>query len=219
MDLENFLQPFLSFAGTFSSKLVVVLFFLLIIGEFGITIPYLLETIWLLTGYNLSTGVFPPIYLVLLLLTTAAGRETGVTLLYYLSRFGSMPLIKLYRKYFDTPSVGKVTDKNIFSFRALGRVHYLTPLTVAMGRLLWLRIPLTLALGARKRLSVLLTGVLLSSLIWDGGYIILGMLGGSTRLKPFQMMLYSLAGLTLLYLISFTLRHLSALPMFKSKVK
>ncbi len=219
MDLENFLQPFLSFAGTFSPKLVAILFPLLIIGEFGITIPYLLETIWLLAGYNLSTGALSPLYLVLLWLAALAGREAGVTILYYLSRFGSLPLTKLYHKYFDTASAERVTDKKSFSFRIFGGMHYLTPFSVAMGRLLWLRIPLTLALGVRRQLWILLPGVLLSSMAWDGAYIVLGMLGGSVRLKPFEMMLYSLAGLTVLYLVSFVFRRLSARSVFKGKAK
>jgi membrane protein DedA with SNARE-associated domain len=45
---------------------------------------------------------------------------------------------------------------------------------------------------------------LLSGLAWDGVYIIIGMVAGTTiALQPAQMILYSLVGLTAMYLLMF----------------
>jgi len=74
---------------------------------------------------------------------------------------------------------------------------------------LWLRIPLSLILGAKKQLKSLSLGILLASIAWDGMYIVLGaVVGAHTSLKPGQMILFSLVGLTLLYIGTFAVRHL-----------
>jgi membrane protein DedA with SNARE-associated domain len=64
-------------------------------------------------------------------------------------------------------------------------------------------------MGAKKQLKTLSLGILLSSLVWDGMYIFLGaVVGAHTELKPAEMILLSLIGLTLLYALSFAARHL-----------
>lgn len=209
MNLESILQEVLSFTGTFNPKLVIFLFLICSIGEFSLfSIPYLLETVWLLSGYNLGTGVLPPFHLVLLWLVAQAGRQTGAIVLYYLGRFGSRPLRKLYRKYFEASLSNRLYSNKIMPFKFFNRINYLSPFFIALGRLFGLRIPLTLTLGAKRQFKTLFLGVLLSSLVWDGVYIFLGLAGGHTALKPTQMMLYSFIGLTLLYAVTFTIRGL-----------
>lgn len=208
MNLQSILQEVLTFAGTFNPKLVIFLFLICLVGEFGLfSIPYLLETIWLLSGYNLSAGVLSPFHLVLLWLVAQVGRQTGTTMLYYLGRFGSMPLRKLYRKHFEASLSDKLSN-HIIPFKLFRKLNYLSPFSVASGRLFGLRIPLTLTLGVNRQLRTLSLGVLLSSLVWDGIYISLGTAGGHAGLKPTQMILYSLLGLTLLYAVTFTVRRL-----------
>jgi membrane-associated protein len=209
MSFEGIAQEILSIAGTFNLKLIIFLFLICSIGEFGLfSIPYLLETIWLLSGYNLGSGVLAPYKMVLLWLIAQAGRQTGAILLYYLGQYGSMPLKKLYRRYFEASISNKLSGNDSFPIRLFGKINYLSPFSIALGRLIGLRIPLTLTLGAKKQFKTLLVGVLLSSLIWDGIYILLGLAGGHTALKPTQMMLYSLIGLTVLYVVTFTVRQL-----------
>jgi len=210
MSFEGIAQEILSIAGTFDLKLIIFLFLICSIGEFGLfSIPYLLETIWLLSAYNLGSGVLAPYKMVLLWLVAQAGRQTGAILLYYLGQYGSMPLKKLYHRYFEASMSNRLSSgSNSMPTRFFRRINYLSPFSIALGRLIGLRIPLTLTLGAKKQFKVLFVGVLLSSLVWDGIYILLGLAGGHTALKPTQMLLYSLIGLTVLYIGTFTVRQL-----------
>jgi membrane-associated protein len=86
--------------------------------------------------------------------------------------------------------------------------------------LIWLRIPITLILGAKRQLKTLSLGILLASLVWDGMYICLGaVVGAHAALKPAQMIIYSLIGLTVLYAVSFAVRHLWKLRTAKRRVR
>ncbi|MCD5401265.1 hypothetical protein LR013_01540 [candidate division NPL-UPA2 bacterium] len=144
----------------------------------------------------------------LLWLVAQVGRQTGATILYCLVRFGSMPLRKLYRKHFEASLSDKLSDNNVMPFKLFRRLNYLSPFSIALGRLFGLRFPLTLTMGINRQFKTLSLGVLLSSLVWDGIYISLGIAGGHAALEPTQMILYSLIGLTLLYAVTFTARHL-----------
>jgi len=209
MNLEAFFQQAFTLAGTFNFTLVIFLFIICFIGEFGICIPYLLETIWLMSGYNFGTGVIPLTDLLLLWLVAQAGRQAGGITLSYLGRFGSMPLIKFYNRHFETSVNEKLVENDSPAVGFFRRINFLSPFSVALGRLIWLRIPLSLIMGAKKQLKTLSLGILLSSLVWDGMYIFLGaVVGAHTELKPAEMILLSLIGLTLLYAVSFAARHL-----------
>ncbi len=200
MNLENIVQLVLSVAGTFNPTLLIALFAICFIGEFHLSIPYLLETIWLLSGYHVVTGDLSPLRLGLLWLAAQAGRQSGAIALFYITRLGSVPLGRMYQKRFG-PRLAEGSSSDAMPLRLWRRISYLSPLSVAIGRLLWLRIPLTLALGVHRRLRPLWLGVLLSALVWDGIYIALGILGGHTALTRNQMLLYSVAGLTGFYLV------------------
>lgn len=207
MNLESILHNILNFTGVFSPTLVIVLLIICSVGEFSLSIPYLLETIWLMSGYNLGTGALSPFHIILLWLTAQAGRQMGAMVLFSLSRLGSTPLLKLYERYFQA-SLTKRLAGNTAPMRFIRRIDYLSPFSIALGRLYWLRVPITLTLGVKRQPRVLSVGVVLSSLVWDGTYIILGLVGASATLKPLQMVMYSLAGLTILYAITFILRHI-----------
>jgi len=209
MTIESILQEVFIFAGTFNFKLVFLLFLICSVGELALfSVPYLLETIWLLFGYNLGIGTFTPFQIVLLWLAALAGRQVGAIVLYYLGRFGSIPLRKLYQRYFESSLTSRFSGSNATKLKFLNRIDHLSPFSVASGRLVGLRIPLTLILGAKKQFRALFTGIVLSSLVWDGVYILLGLAGGQTALKPVQMMVYSFIGLTLLYAMIFLIRQL-----------
>jgi hypothetical protein len=220
MNLEVIFHHVLNLAGTFNPTLVVFLFLICFIGEFGICVPYLLETIWLLSGYNFGTGVLPLSDLLLLWLVAQASRQAGGITLSYLGRFGSMPLIKFYNKHFEASVSEKIAENNSTSVNFFRRINFLSPFSIALGRLIWLRIPITLILGAKRQLKTLSLGVLLASLVWDGMYIFLGaVVGAHAALKPPQMILYSLVGLTILYAVSFATRHLWKLRTSKRHVR
>jgi membrane-associated protein len=220
MNLEALIQQAFNLAGTFNPTLVIFLFVICFIGEFGICIPYLLETIWLLSGYNFGTGAIPVIDLLLLWLVAQAGRQGGAITLSYLGRFGSMPIIKFYNRHFETSVAEKMAENNSATVSFFRKINFLSPFSVALGRLLWLRIPISLILGAKKQLKTLSLGILLASLVWDGMYIFLGaVVGAHTTLKPPQMILYSLVGLTIIYVVSFAVRHLWKLGTSRKRVR
>ena len=220
MNFEALIQQAFNLAGTFNPTLVIFLFIICFIGEFGICIPYLLETIWLFSGYNFGTGVIPLIDLFLLWLIALIGREAGAITLSYLGRFGSMPLVKFYNKHFEASVAEKMAENNSKKVSFFRRINFASPFSVAMGRLVWLRIPISLILGAKKQLKSLSLGILLASLAWDGMYILLGaVVGAHTTLKPTQMILYSLIGLTLLYAGTFAVRHLWKFGMSRRRVR
>ena len=205
MNWADFFSQGLNLVGTFNPKIVVFLFLLCLIGEAtGFFVPYLLETTWLLVGYQLSARVLPLPDLMLLVLTAQAGRQTGALVLYHIARSGSTLLTK-YKNYFKL----KIDINDSPPFKLFRKINVLSPFSVALGRLLWLRIPLTLILGAKRKLKVLLLGVSLSSLVYDGIYIALGaIVGTTTALEPIRLVLYFLAGLTVMYGVTFAIRRL-----------
>lgn len=204
MNVDSLLQQIYSFSGTLGPKLALALFLICLVGEFGATVPYLLETVWLIAGYQVGIGALSGFEVALLLLTVQLGRQSGATALYYVARLGSTPLSRLYQKYGQNNLDGKVAAYQNGPWRLLKKFDLLSPFSVAMGRLLWLRLPLTLALGLKKKIGALTIGVLLSGLAWDGVYILVGAIAGTTvALKPAHMIAYSLAGLTAMYLLVF----------------
>jgi membrane-associated protein len=220
MNLEAIVQQVFNLAGTFNPTLVIFLFLICAIGEFGVSVPYLLETVWLVSGYNLGNGTLSFLDLVLLWLVAQLGRQLGGTMLYYLGRFGSMPLMKLYHRYFGASLSGKLSGNNTMPFKLFRRINFLSPFSIALGRLVGLRIPLTLTLAVKRQLKTLLLGIVLSSLVWDGMYIFLGaVVGAKAALNPVQMILCSLIGLTILYVVTFAVRRLLKLRASKGGVK
>lgn len=209
MNLQDFLQQILTFTGTFNFHLVLFLFIICAIGEFSISVPYLLETVWLLSGYNLGTGTLSPYQIVLLWLAAQAGRQVGAIALYHVSRLGSTPIMKFYQKHFEAKLSEKLSENNSLPLKLIRKIDFSSPFSIALGRLFWLRIPITVTLGIKGKRGILSAGVLISSLAWDSVYISIGVAGGNAILKPTQMILYSLIGLTILYGITFAIRHFS----------
>lgn len=205
MDIQSIFDEVVGLLGTASPLVALVLFFMCLIGEFGLSIPFLLETIWILSGYQLSRGQLSPFSLLLLVAGTVAGRETGSVILYYLSRFGSLPLIRFYERRFEK----KMTDKNTVPQRIASGLSHLSPFAVAIGRLMWLRIPLTLTLGVQRRAKTLVIAVFMAAVAWDASYIILGATAGTAVMaRPVTMVFYSIAGLSFLYVVTFIVKRI-----------
>ena len=209
--MADFLKHILNFMGTFNLQLVLLLFLLCLCGEILLAaVPYLLETVWLMAGYSVTAGTLSVFHLVLLWLIALAGRETGVLLLFSASRFGSLPLTRLYRKYVGARVKKFSGNDNWFSKTLQKLESYISPFTIALGRLLGLGTPLTVLLGVRKQYRVLFLGVILSSVIFDGIFLTVGIVvGANTMVKPSEMVLFSIAGLTFFYLIVFSIRQIS----------
>jgi membrane-associated protein len=209
--MADFLKHILNFMGTFNLQLVLLLFLLCLCGEILLaSVPYLLETVWLMAGYSVTAGTLSPFHLVLLWLIALAGRETGVLLLFSASRLGSLPLTRLYQKYVGARVKKFSGNDNWFSKTLQKLESYISPFTIALGRLLGLGTPLTVLLGVRKQYRVLFLGVIISSIIFDGIFLTVGIVvGANTKIKPSEMVLFSIAGLTVFYLIVFSIRQIS----------
>ncbi len=203
MNLEEFFRQTLDLIGTADIRVVLGIFLICLIGEaLVVSVPYLLESVWLMAGYQFSVGVLSLPKLLLLVLAGIAGREFGGIVLYCITRSGSGLLTKYWNRI-------KPKREDAIVARVARRLNTLSPFSVALGRLLWFRIPLTIILGANRRLKVLVVGILLSSLVYDGVYIGLGAtVGTTTSLPPHYVLLYSLAGLTAIYAIVFLVRRL-----------
>jgi membrane-associated protein len=131
------------------------------------------------------------------------GRQAGALVLYGLSRSSSGLLTK-YKNRFKLK-----TGTDFAPLRLFRKINLLSPFSVALGRLLWLRIPLTLVLGAKRKLKVLLLATVLSSVVYDGTYISVGaIVGTTTKLEPIRIIFYFLAGLTVIYIATFATQRL-----------
>jgi membrane-associated protein len=213
MNLDSFLNEVLQITGTFNPRISIILFLLCAIGEIGFTLPYILETIWLLAGYNIAQGTLSSLDVLYIWLIAQAGRQAGNVGLYYSGRLGMIPLRKLYKKYIE-PRMPKtqLIPSSITK-------HFInpSPFSIAICRLIGLRIPAAVTMSARRRLGYLSLGVLLSSIVWDGVYLILGRTVGNVLPEPINMFFYSIAGLTGLYLITLGIRYLIKLWHPKEK--
>lgn len=205
MSLSGLLSQALEITSTFNPKIAIILFLLCSIGEIGFALPYILETIWLLAGYQLGTGTLSVTDLLLIWLVAQAGRQTGSLVLYYSALLGFSPLKKFYKKSIEP----RLPKRQIIPPAIIKSITHPSAFSVAMGRLIGLRIPMAVTMGASHRLLHLSLGVLLSSVIWDGIYLVVGRTVGSTMVpKPQYMLFYSLGGLTGLYLATLGIRYL-----------
>lgn len=212
MNFNAIFQEVVNFAGTFNLYLILAIYLMLIVGEFSISIPYLLETIWILTGYHAVTGIITPPQVIALMAVAMSGRETGAVIFYNLTRYGSVGVMRLYRRYFRAASDETTGSKqDSLLNKALRRTNLLSPFSVAFGRLFYLKVPLTITLGLKRKWSILLPAVAIHSFIWDSIYILIGVVGGNAQLSTLRLLLYSLGGITVIYGVTFIIRRLSRL--------
>lgn len=204
MNLEEFFSQVFSLAGTYSLALATFLFLICFVGEaLAVAVPYALETMWLLAGYQLSKGMMSIPQFLVLLLSAQAGRQTGALVFGMLGRMGITPLKRFLERFKFFSSLGQGALA-----RMIQRVNLLSPFSVALGRLLWLRVPLTLLLSAQNKFGVLALAVLISGIVWDCAYVLLGsMVGATVKVEPFYVILLFIAGLTVLYVIGFIARR------------
>jgi len=162
--------------GSLTPQLALVVFMLSLVGEaFVISIPLVFELIFITAGYQTSIGVLPVVDLLVLALLSQLGRQIGALILFGLSHKSSSLIWKFISRRFPRKNILESTP-----LKFLQHIDKITPFGVAIGRLLWLRIPLTLILGARRKLKTLVWGIAISSTIYEGIYIGLGAIVGKT---------------------------------------
>ncbi len=201
----HYLTHGLQFAGHFSPEIGLLLFAIGFLSEaFSIAVPYLMETTWMAVGYQFARGVTSLTDIVLMEATIIAGREAGALLLFVIGRGLIEGLSRLLKRLHIARDVSNTGPGRLFR-----RINPLNPFWVALGRLLWLRIPLTLALSAARRPRVLVIAIVISSVVYDGVYITLGGVVGTTvKLDPLRTVLLFLGLVTAIYLLVFGIRWL-----------
>jgi membrane-associated protein len=227
VNLETLLTKGLEFVGAFTPQVAIFVFLINIIGEgFVVSIPLLFETTLLAAGLQFSAGVMPLKDLLLLMLTAQLGRQVGALILYFLSRKGT----SFFSRFIARRLPKRIPEKQAVDVLdrfdrltgkeprgspsreathggLLGKIDSISPFGVALGRILWLRIPLTLLLGARGKLKTLVLGIAISSTVYEGIYIGLGAVVGTTNI-PYSgyLLLYFAGGLSVLYVAALGIR-------------
>jgi membrane-associated protein len=222
MDLGFLFQQVANLTGSFSLWLILAIFLLTFISEFSLSPPYLIESIWLLVGYHVSRGMITPEFVILFCLTGLAGRQLGALALYKISGTGSKPFTRLYQKIITarsneqkpdswfrkliltpilnlmaknfSPYVVESKNGNNHQNKIFVKMRHLTSFHIALGRFIWLKVPLTITMGLTRQLIVLLAGVALFSLAWDGLYILIGVFGRGQGLGQITILLYTFGG-------------------------
>ncbi len=145
---------------------LVVLFLVLILGEFGVPFPLLIEIFLFFVGYQMSNG--QPVNLIPLLIVLYLGRIVGASLVYWLAYSLGAPFANWVGKYFK--SVQNV-QKKINNLKE--KLDYKYFFAVAAGRMIpGLMVPISLASGLLKlRYRFFIVCVILSTLMWDGLFI------------------------------------------------
>ncbi len=148
---------------------LIILFSLAVITDIGIPVPFVLDTVLMVTAYKVMTSGDPhwtPVLMIILMLFI--GRQVGSGILYLLSRYlGNGFLNRLDKRF---PSIGSRLD----AFKV--RLSHWATLMVVTGRLTpgLLQIT-TLASGTiRMRYQYFALGIALASIIYDGLLILLG---------------------------------------------
>jgi membrane protein DedA with SNARE-associated domain len=203
--LESFLSQALEITGTFNLNIAIILFLLCFFGEIWVGIPYVLETIWLLSGYQLAMRPSFIVDLLLIWLVSQAGRQVGSLTLYYSGIVGLKPLRRLYKKILES----RLPRRQIVPSFVKNLLSNPSSFSVAVGRLFGLKLPMAIMMVAHRKLPQLALGVLMGSIIWDGLYIIIGrVIGPSLENKPHYLLLYSLAGLTVIYALTLGIKYI-----------
>ncbi len=210
MSLETIASQLLNLAGTFDLRIVLAVFLICLIGEAKLSVPFLLEAIWLSVGYQLGRGALSPSQVILLWLAAQAGKQIGAVILFLVGRAGASSVKRLLDS-FSSPFLKRLL------FRHIGNMNKLSPLSSAVGRLVGLRIPISLTLGAQHRLKVLCLAVLIYSIAWDGTYIALGAVFHKTVVEPLYVLLYSLLSVAAVYSISTGVHFLRRHVLSKEK--
>jgi membrane-associated protein len=206
VDINSIISIYTNFLSQISDVTLVVLVICLLGEVIGIGVPYLIETVWLVAGYNATTGINSVASLFLLLVVAQAGRMAGAMVLYFLSMGGSAAWKKM-KGYLRVKN--DVANSPVFKWFSGKNWTVVTPFSVALGRLLWMRLPLTIYLGTKRDWKTLLLGILISSALFDCVPIIIGAVIGKTVLiDSNELLLYSLGGLTVFYLACFGVRKL-----------
>lgn len=170
--VESFLAFLSNLEATFSAANptgLLVLGLLAIVTDIGVPVPFVLDTILILSAYNVLSShsqEWTPV--ILIVITLFVGRQIGSGILYLISRFLGQKFTNWIKR--TVPSIGCRLDT------VRSRPTGWTPLAIVTGRLTpgLLQITSVLAGSIRVRYYHFALGVAISSLIYDAVLILLG---------------------------------------------
>jgi membrane protein DedA with SNARE-associated domain len=170
-NIQAFLSQMETAFSTGNPSGLLILCLLAVIADIGIPIPFVLDSILILTAYHSG-----PLSKSALLIVAAlfVGRQIGSAILYLLSRVVGKIFLDWLQRHF--PSIGSRLD--VFK----SRLNHWAPLAVATARLTpgLLQITSVAAGAIRLRYSLFVAGITISSIIYDGILILLGFIAASS---------------------------------------
>ncbi len=156
--LHNFLSSIAGSITPANPAGLTALWGIAMLVEIGIPIPFVIETLLFFTSYNLSPL---SIQVMMILVLSLAGRETGAAALYWLSRLIGAPFLNWVRRR------SKALSRKMDQFQQrLGRRAVVTVATIRLTPGL-MQVPSLVGGTMRLRYLNFSLGVAVSSLIYD----------------------------------------------------
>jgi membrane protein DedA with SNARE-associated domain len=154
---------------------LLILFFLAAITDIGVPIPFVLDSILILTAYRMwamHNSHFAPVILIVLMLFF--GRQFGSGILYMISRRLGGAFINWLKCH--VPSIGSSLDSFGVKLRSWA------PLVVTTGRLTpgLLQVTSVAAGAIRLRYYQFALGIALASIVYDGILVLLAFIAART---------------------------------------
>jgi hypothetical protein len=201
--MEQIVEYYVSLVSGVHPVLWLLIFGLCLVNEcIAASIPYVLETTWLMAGVLLGDGEISWLIVAPLVLAAVLGRLAGMSLFYFLVTAGSP---WFFRRF---PKLRVRLDDSNFSRRLQSR-HWSVSLWIALGRLLWLRFPISIVMALSKRYWALAAGVAISALVFEVTFIGVGAtVGNAVDLGPAQLLPYFLLAITASFVIGMGIRQL-----------
>jgi hypothetical protein len=173
-------------------KVISAIFLLTVLGEVNIAVPLLIEALWLMVGYQIDVNTSPLSVLNLLLtfIVAQAGRQIGISSVYFAFKAMNNPFSKLFLKRVQG---NRFCQKYLAGDSPHG-AKYFSLSSATIGMLTPLNCAIKLLLVLKRKLKILLIGTLLSGMAFDITYIVMGGVFHATTLNLAYMPIFMLIG-------------------------
>lgn len=160
----------LDITGDFNLKIALGILLLTIIGEANLHVPLLMESVWLVMGYQAGTSSSAIADLVVLFLIAQSGRQIGMSAIYYIFESVNAPLSRLFARSLGSNRYYKKYAQHKY----LTSVEFLSVPSATLGMMTPLNGPIKVILVVKRKLKTLLVSTLLSGMTFDATYIVMG---------------------------------------------
>ena len=166
------------------------------LGEIYIQVPLLMESVWLIVGYQVGTqtSFLTVVNTLALFLFAQLGRQLMMAAVFFLFPRISQPLVRFYTRVIKPSRYLHWLAERFNNNRYFNEQNFLTFGSSSFGMLTPLNGPIKLLLVIRRKLKTLLLATFISSTIFDGIYIVLGSVFHTTRLNLAYLPIFLLIG-------------------------